>query len=543
MASEVETRRATAPGVVLPEHRERLVLRAWEAISAERDLQGVLRAVADFLVPVVPFAAIGVVSFEGDRHDLYALHIVGNPPFEGETLDQFHKRLPRVDTDSLPERNLIPYPAVSPEMTISTCDDLMAKPDWYEHEFHLAASGVRAYTSILLVVRGEIIGVASFTRMEPIPYTAEELTVLSDVSRAIGVAVANAMANEEIRKLRDQLAEENIALRAQLGQAPWFEGIVGDSQPLRRVLESVEQVAGTGATVLITGETGTGKELIARAIHRRSPRAHGPLVQVNCSAVPGTLLASELFGHERGAFTGAVGRRKGRFEQAHGGTLFLDEVGEMPQEAQVMLLRVLQEREFERVGGNQTLRVDVSLVAATNRDLAEDVRAGTFRSDLYYRLNVFPIHVPPLRERREDIPLLVEHFAARYAARFGRSIARIDRRTMNLLSSYDWPGNVRELQNVVERGVITSRNGTLRVDREELTAGAAITSDLDTELKTQERELIEAALTASRGRVSGPTGAAIRLGMPASTVEFRIKRLGIDKFRYRQRQGRVMSNE
>jgi formate hydrogenlyase transcriptional activator len=438
---------------------------------------------------------------------------------------------------------MIPYPAVSREMTIITCDDLLAKQDWYEHEFHLAASGVRAYTSILLVVRGEIIGIASFTRMEPIPYTAEELTVLSDVSRAIGVAVANAMANEEIRRLRDQLAEENIALRAQLGQAPWFEGIVGDSQPLRRVLESVEQVAGTGATVLITGETGTGKELIARAIHRRSPRAHGPLVQVNCSAVPGTLLASELFGHERGAFTGAVGRRKGRFEQAHGGTLFLDEVGEMPQEAQVMLLRVLQEREFERVGGNQTLRVDVALVAATNRDLAEDVRAGTFRSDLYYRLNVFPIHVPPLRERREDIPLLVEHFAARYATRFGRSIARIDRRTMTLLSSYDWPGNVRELQNVVERGVITSRNGTLRVDREELTAGGAITNDLDAELRMQERELIEAALTASRGRVSGPTGAAIRLGMPASTVEFRIKRLGIDKFRYRQRQGRVMSDE
>jgi len=537
MASEVEIRRAAVPGVVLPEHRERLVLRAWEAISAERDLQRVLRAVADFLVPVVPFAAIGVVSFEGDRHDLYALHIVGNPPFEGETLDEFHKRQPRLDTESLPARNMIPYPAVSREMTIITCDDLLAKQDWYEHEFHLAASGVRAYTSILLVVRGEIIGVASFTRMEPIPYTAEELTVLSDVSRAIGVAVANAMANEEIRKLRDQLAEENIALRAQLGQAPWFEGIVGDSQPLRRVLESVEQVAGTGATVLITGETGTGKELIARAIHRRSRRAHGPLVQVNCSAVPGTLLASELFGHERGAFTGAVGRRKGRFEQAHGGTLFLDEVGDMPQEAQVMLLRVLQEREFERVGGNQTLRVDVALVAATNRDLAEDVRAGSFRSDLYYRLNVFPIHVPPLRERREDIPLLVEHFAARYAARFDRSIARIDRRTMNLLSSYDWPGNVRELQNVVERGVITSRNGTLRVDRDELTAGGAITSDLDAELRTQERELIEAALTASRGRVSGPTGAAIRLGMPASTVEFRIKRLGIDKFRYRQRQG------
>jgi formate hydrogenlyase transcriptional activator len=411
----------------------------------------------------------------------------------------------------------------------------MAKQDWYEHEFHLAASGVRAYTSILLTVRGQTLGVASFTRTEPIAFSEEELTVLQDVSRAIGVAVANAMANEEISKLRDQLAEENIALRAQLGQAPWFEGLVGDSRALRRVLEAVEQVAGTGATVLITGETGTGKELIARAIHRRSGRAHGPLVQVNCSAVPATLLASELFGHERGAFTGAIGRRKGRFEQAHGGTLFLDEVGELPQEAQILLLRVLQEREFERVGGNQTLRVDVALVAATNRDLAEDVRAGAFRSDLYYRLNVFPIPVPPLRERREDIPLLVEHFAAKYGARFGRSIARVDRRTMNLLASYDWPGNVRELENVVERAVIVSRNGTLRVERESL-GSAGMTTDLDEELRTQEREIIEAALSASRGRVSGPTGAAARLGMPASTVEFRIKRLGIDKFQYRKRQ-------
>jgi formate hydrogenlyase transcriptional activator len=531
----------TGPAATIPrspEPRDRLVLRAWEAISAERDLQSVLSAVADFLVPVVPFAAIGIVSFEGGRHDLYALHIVGNPLYEGETLEQFHKRQPRADHSSLPARTLIPYPPDPPTLArpIFTCDDLMAKQDWYEHEFHLAASGVRAYTSIPLIVRGQTIGVASFTRMEAIAYTGEELTVLSDVSRAIGVAVANALANEEIRKLRDQLAEENIGLRAQLGQTPWFEGIVGDSERLRRVLEAVDQVAGTGATVLITGETGTGKELIARAIHRRSSRAHGPLVQVNCSAVPDTLLASELFGHERGAFTGAVGRRKGRFEQAHGGTLFLDEVGDLPHEAQIMLLRVLQEREFERVGGNQTLRVDVSLVAATNRDLAEDVRAGNFRSDLYYRLNVFPIHVPPLRERPEDIPLLVEHFAVKYGTRFGRSIARIDRRTMSLLESYDWPGNVRELENVVERAVIISRNGTLRVERDTMGHGGSVIGDLDAQLKTQEREMIETALTASRGRVSGPTGAATRLRMPASTVEFRIKRLGIDKFQYRRRQ-------
>ena len=301
---------------------------------------------------------------------------------------------------------------------------------------------------------------------------------------------------------------------------------------MRHALEAVEQVAATDATVLITGETGTGKELIARALHRRSPRARGPLVMVNCSAVPETLLASELFGHERGAFTGAIERRKGRFEQAHGGTLFLDEVAEMPLEAQVMLLRVLQEREFERLGGGQTLRVDVRVVAATNRDLTERVRVDQFRNDLYYRLNVFPIRMPALRERREDIPLLVGHFAAKHGTRFGRAIARVDRGTLKLLESYDWPGNVRELENVVERAVILARNGTLRVDREAV-PGAALTRNVDAHLQATERNAIEGALVASGGRVAGPNGAAIRLGLAPSTLDFRIKRLGIDKLRYR----------
>ena len=307
------------------------------------------------------------------------------------------------------------------------CADLLQKDAWLPHEFRLAAVGVRAYAACPLNVLGKPVGVAVFCRGAPMTFTPQQLTVLSDVSRALAVAVANAMANEEIRKLREQLEAENISLRAQLGQAPWFEGIVGDSQALRSALDAVEQVAATDATVMITGETGTGKELIARALHRRSPRAHGPLIMVNCSAIPETLLASELFGHERGAFTGAVDRRKGRFEQAHGGTLFLDEVAEMPQETQVLLLRVLQEHEFERLGGVETLRVDVRIVAATNRDLAEHVRDGRFRNDLYYRLNVFPIRMPALRERREDIPLLVAHFAAKHGARFGRVISRIER--------------------------------------------------------------------------------------------------------------------
>jgi formate hydrogenlyase transcriptional activator len=304
------------------------------------------------------------------------------------------------------------------------------------------------------------------------------------------------------------------------------------NEEIRKLREQLEQVASTDATVLITGETGTGKELIARAIHRRSPRARGPLVKVNCAAIPPTLLASELFGHERGAFSGAVERRKGRFEQAHGGTLFLDEIGELPQEMQVLLLRVLQEREFERLGGTRTLQVDVRLVAATNRDLAEDVRAGKFRSDLYYRLNVFPVHVPPLRERTEDIPPLVAHFAEKYGERFGRKISRIERKTLDVLQAHRWPGNVRELENTVERAVILSRNGALSVDAGMLHGAAEMPSAEPA--SSEERSAMEAALRASRGKVSGEDGAALKIGIPASTMEFRIKKLGIDKLRYRR---------
>jgi formate hydrogenlyase transcriptional activator len=302
---------------------------------------------------------------------------------------------------------------------------------------------------------------------------------------------------------------------------------------MRRVLERVEQVATTDATVLITGETGTGKELVARAIHQRSPRAREPFIKVNCAAIPETLLASELFGHERGAFTGAVERRRGRFELADRGTIFLDEIGELAPDTQVTLLRVLQEREFERLGGSRTVKVDVRIVAATNRDIASDVAEGRFRSDLYYRLNVFPVHVPALREHPEDIVPLVAHFAAKYAARFRRPVTRVSPQAMRELMAHDWPGNVRELEHVIERAVIVSTGPTLQLERDRPAASRGVSPLVD-QVTASERAAIEAALASSRGRVSGPSGAARRLDMPASTLEFRIRKLGIDKFRFRR---------
>jgi transcriptional regulator with GAF, ATPase, and Fis domain len=297
-------------------------------------------------------------------------------------------------------------------------------------------------------------------------------------------------------------------------------------------------VAPADSTVLITGETGTGKELIARAIHKRSKRSSRAFVGVNCAAIPRDLIASELFGHEKGAFTGATHRRLGRFESAHGGTLFLDEVGELPLETQVTLLRVLQEREFQRVGGNEPVKIDVRVVAATNRDLRAAIVDGRFREDLFYRLNVFPIEIPPLRERREDIPLLVQYFVERYASKSGKKIVGISKRSMDLLQSYRWPGNIRELQNVVERSVILSDSQNLTVDESWLVrhapAGDGAIQPLFETLAAQEREMIEAALTECKGRVSGPRGAAAVLGIPQSTLDSKIKALKIDKLRFRR---------
>ena len=332
-----------------------------------------------------------------------------------------------------------------------------------------------------------------------------------------------------------QAAYFDGALREETTAAAAAGGIIGASTLLREVLQRVSCVAATNSTVLITGETGTGKELVARAIHAGSPRARRTLVKVNCAALPEGLVASELFGHERGAFTGALERRRGRFELAAGGTIFLDEVGELPAPVQVALLRVLQEREFERVGGAETLRTDVRVVAATNRNLEEAVREGRFRSDLLFRLNVFPIRVPPLRERAEDIPLLAEYWASRYARKVGTAIRGIDESAMAALCAYPWPGNIRELQNVVERAVILARGSVLGLGDFELPSPRSEPSRPSRAAAGDERLQIEEALAASRGRVYGDGGAAEVLGVPPSTLESRIRRLGIDKHAFRRR--------
>jgi len=355
---------------------------------------------------------------------------------------------------------------------------------------------------------------------------------LQDVTESVVAEVA-------LRTLKDQLYKENLVLRDEVDRTSMFEEIVGASPTLKAVLSRVAKVAPTDSTVFISGETGTGKELIARAVHKRSQRAGRAFLSVNCAALAPTLISSELFGHEKGAFTGATQRRLGRFELADGGTIFLDEVGELLPDTQAMLLRVLQEREFERVGGAQPVHVNVRVIAATNRDLRAAIATGSFRHDLYYRLNVFPIEVPALRNRKDDLLMLIEYFVQRYASRAGKPIRSIDKKTLELLQAYDWPGNIRELQNVIERSVILSSGGVFTVDElwlstqsfqptHPMAAAAPFQGD-----PRGEREIIEAALAESRGRIAGPSGASARLNVPPSTLESRIKALKINKNQFK----------
>ncbi len=393
----------------------------------------------------------------------------------------------------------------------------------------LVKEGMKSLCCMPLISHGRLLGTLNAASRREGAFTPEDLDLLGQVANQIAIAVENALAYHQIADLKDKLTEEKLYLEDEIRTAYNFEEIIGESAALKRILKQVETVAPTGSTVLIQGETGTGKELIARAIHNLSERRERTFVKMNCAAIPTGLLESELFGHEKGAFTGAIAQKIGRFELAHQGTLFLDEVGDIPLELQSKLLRVLQEQEFERLGSTRTIKVNVRLVAATNQDLARMVADKQFRSDLYYRLNVFPVAVPSLRERPEDIPLLVRYFAQKYARLMNKRIETIPAGSMAALSKYHWPGNIRELENLIERSVIVSQGPDLHVPLGELKTSAAATTNAVTTLEVVERGHILRALEESHWVIGGLAGAAARLGMKRTTLQSKMKKLGISR--------------
>jgi formate hydrogenlyase transcriptional activator len=402
--------------------------------------------------------------------------------------------------------------------------------------------GLKSLCLLPLISRNRAIGVLVLGRLRDDAFTEGDVYFLSQIASQVALAVENALAYSQIQELKEQLSKEKLYLEDEIRSELNFAQIIGSSPALRRVLKQVETVASTDSTVLIYGETGTGKELIARAIHDLSPRRSKPFVKLNCAAIPTGLLESELFGHEKGAFTGAIAQRIGRFEVADSGTIFLDEIGEIPIELQTKLLRVLQEREFERLGSSKTLRTDARLIAATNRNLEAMVAEQEFRSDLFFRINVFPVHVPPLRERKEDIPLLIRHFTQQFSRRMNKMIDTVPSATMDALCQYQWPGNIRELQNMIERAVIISTGSVLNLDIADLKLHPASFSEkkgttLDSKtngslrdaLENTERQRILEALERSDWVVAGPRGAAGQLGMKRSTLQQRIRKLGITR--------------
>jgi transcriptional regulator with GAF, ATPase, and Fis domain len=397
-------------------------------------------------------------------------------------------------------------------------------------EEKILAEGIRSYIVAPLIGKGKPLGTLNVGSEIPRRYSEDDALFLLGVAGQVALAIENMLAYEEIAALKSQLEQENIYLQEEIRTEHNFEEIVGQSAAIRKVLQAIETVAPTGATVLICGETGTGKELVARAVHNLSPQKDKPLVKVNCAALVTGLIESELFGHEKGAFTGALARKLGRFELANGGTIFLDEIGDLPLELQAKLLRVLQEGEFERVGGSQTIKVSVRVIAATNRNLTEAVKAGSFRSDLFYRLNVFPLTLPALRERREDIPLLVTYFLSRFARKLGKPLERLSKESMERLLRWDWPGNVRELVSVIERAAILARGPVVHVeDSLDLRLRAAVDTSVLERLEDIERAHILRVLEQTHWMIDGPRGAGLILGLHPNTLRSRMQKLGIKK--------------
>lgn len=495
--------------------RLRLLLDVNNAVIAKLDLRDLCSAIAASLRMIIQHDYISLTLYDAARKS-FRLHAFNFP--EGTGMIQQDTLIP---IDGSPAG--IAFTTRQP-VRLNRADLEQLSADFVRL---LLAEGIHSVCCVPLTSHDRILGTLNVASVRPAAFNNEDVALLTQVAGQIALAVENALAYREIAELRDKLSEEKLYLENEIRSDYNFEEIIGESPNLKRVLRQVEVVAPTDSAVLIYGETGTGKELIARALHNLSSRRNHTFVKLNCAAIPTGLLESELFGHERGAFTGAIMQRIGRFELAHKGTLFLDEVGDIPLELQPKLLRVLQEQEFERLGGTRTMRVDVRVIAATNRDLGHMVADKQFRNDLYYRLNVFPVTLPPLRERVDDIPLLVRHFAQKYAQRMNKQIETIPTETMTALSQYSWPGNIRELQNVVERAVILSCGSTLQVPLSELQSTVKMSNGNSMTLEVAERELILRALGETRWVIGGPFGAAARLGLKRTTLQSRMRKLGI----------------
>jgi formate hydrogenlyase transcriptional activator len=501
--------------------RLKLLLEVNNTLAANLELRDLLRAISASLRSLMQCDGVGVALPEdhGKQLRVYALDF---PNSKG--LIQEEARIV-VDDDS---------PAAHVYRTGESISVVEGEPNWALPRL-AQAEGVKSICHVALVSRSRKLGLLTLARLAPVPFSPRDLDFLTLIGNQVAIAVENALAYREIAELKDRLAQEKVYLEDEIRSELNFEEIVGRSPSLRKVLQEIETVAPTDSTVLIYGETGTGKELIARAIHNLSARSKSNFVKLNCAAIPTGLLESEMFGHEKGAFTGAVAQRVGRFELAHRGTVFLDEIGEIPLELQPKLLRVLQEREFERLGSSRTLYTDARLIAATNRDLAAMVEDQKFRADLFYRLNVFPVHVPPLRERQEDIPLLVRHFVQHFARKMGKVVDTIPSETMNALVGYHWPGNIRELQNLVERAMILSPGPLLKVPLNDLhvqpaAAAMPVPSRAETLEDVERRHILE-ILDATEWVISGPKGAATILGLKRSTLQARMEKLGIRRAR------------
>jgi formate hydrogenlyase transcriptional activator len=522
----------------MPEQKAQIILEVAHAIGDQLGIWELLAALNAALSSCIHFDAITIMLLEGETVSCYWAHAEGIQRQSDESIKAFVDRYASIMKVEAPPIKLTvnhhPISEIMKSRRPYIALDL-ERERRFEGDQPLVNAGFRSYIDLPLMKQGQLIGTMKFLSREKGSYTDTQIRLLLDVAQIVAISVSNALAYEEIKSLKEQLLLENSVLQEDIVQRSIYEEIVGSSTSLHRVLAAIEKVAHTDSTVLITGETGTGKELVAHAIHRRSQRCDRALVKVNCAALPAELIASELFGHEKGAFTGALQQRIGRFEAANGGTIFLDEIAELSPEIQVSLLRVLQEKEFERVGGNRTIKTDVRVIAATNKDLWREVSEGRFRMDLFYRLNVFPVHVPPLRERVNDIPVLVDYFAARLAARTGKKISQIEKQSLSQMQQYAWPGNIRELQNVIERCVILADGEVLRLDSGMLMQGAQsrTTAPITIGFGSDRKAQIEAILQQTRGRVYGPRGAAARLGVPATTLDSQIRTLGINKHQFK----------